>query len=82
MKEETMNILKALSRRFPSLQPLEESIAVAAALMRDCFLSGGTLYLCGNGGSAADCEHIAGELLKSFKLSRPLPGKFREALLS
>ena len=42
MKEETMNILKALSRRFPSLQPLEESIALAAELIRDCFLSGGT----------------------------------------
>lgn len=89
MKEETMNILKALSRRFPSLQPLEESIAVAAALMRDCFLSGGTLYLCGNGGSACRLRAYRGrasEKLQAFpsfareiQRSAPFHGRRRQA---
>ncbi len=40
--------------------------------MRDSYRNNGTLYLCGNGGSAADCEHWSGELLKGFKSKRPL----------
>ncbi len=37
-----------------------------------CFKSGGTLFVCGNGGSAADADHICGELLKGFMLRRGL----------
>jgi D-sedoheptulose 7-phosphate isomerase len=44
--------------------------------MRDGFAGGGKLLLCGNGGSAADCEHIAGELMKGFLLKRPAPAQF------
>jgi len=45
---------------------------------------GNTVYLCGNGGSAADCEHWAGELLKGFESKRPVdtagaPNSFRAA---
>lgn len=42
-----------------------------AALVR-CFREGRQLLLCGNGGSAADCAHIAGELVKGFQKKRPL----------
>lgn len=38
------------------------------------------MYICGNGGSAADSDHIAGELLKAFLLSRPLSRQHRDAL--
>jgi D-sedoheptulose 7-phosphate isomerase len=38
-----------------------------------CYQNGGKLLLCGNGGSSADCDHIAGELMKGFKLRRPIP---------
>ena len=31
-----------------------------------CYDTGGKLLICGNGGSAADCEHIVGELMKAF----------------
>ncbi len=34
--------------------------------------AGGTLYACGNGGSAADASHLVGELVKSFRVRRPL----------
>ena len=40
--------------------------------MNETFKSGGTIYCCGNGGSAADCEHIVGELMKGFLKKRPL----------
>ncbi|MGC9358943.1 MAG: D-sedoheptulose-7-phosphate isomerase [Anaerolineae bacterium] len=42
--------------------------------------SGGTLYLCGNGGSMADALHISGELLKSFALPRPVPASLSSRL--
>ena len=47
----------------------------AYALIKACFESGGKLLLCGNGGSAADCEHIVGELMKGFLLPRPVAEK-------
>lgn len=57
---------------YPRLEVCMDDIEKGIGLMRDCFHNGGKLLLCGNGGSAADCEHIAGELLKSFLLKRPL----------
>ena len=42
----------------------------AFEILRDCFRNGGKLLLCGNGGSAADCEHIVGELMKGMNKSR------------
>ena len=44
--------------------------AVQAAVQ--CYQQGGTIFTCGNGGSAADSEHIVGELLKGFLKKRPL----------
>jgi len=41
---------------------------------------GGTLYLCGNGGSMADALHISGELLKAFALPRPVPASLSSRL--
>ena len=65
--------IRMLSQRYPTLKPLEGRILNAYHLLADCFGSGGKLLLCGNGGSACDCEHIAGELMKGFLLKRPLP---------
>ena len=47
---------------------------INAAIERliDCYDTGGKLMICGNGGSAADCEHIVGELMKGFCLPRSL----------
>ena len=47
-----------------------EKLSAAAALVSECFLSGHSLYLCGNGGSSADCQHIAGELVGRFRKER------------
>jgi D-sedoheptulose 7-phosphate isomerase len=52
-----------------------EQVARAAALISESFAAGGKLLLCGNGGSAADAQHIAGEFINRFMLAerRGLP---------
>ena len=49
-------------------------------LLISCFEKGGKLLLCGNGGSAADCDHIVGELMKAFLRPRPIPASHHDAL--
>ena len=50
--------------------------------MEECYMRDGKLLIAGNGGSAADSEHIAGELMKRFKLQRPVPDEFAAKLKS
>jgi len=52
-------------------QEAAEPVAEAARLVAECLDRGGKVLLCGNGGSAADAQHIAGELVGRFKLERP-----------
>jgi len=59
---------------------MRNTVEEAAQLLTSCFRVGGKLLLCGNGGSAADCAHIAGELCKGFLLSRRLPQPLLEAI--
>ena len=68
-KEEIFN---ELYRRNPALNICKTQIDAAFGLLLSCAEANASVYLCGNGGSAADCEHIAGELMKGFLLSRPL----------
>ncbi len=65
--------LQTLIERYPPLQGCAGDIAAAVQTLETSYRSGGKLLLCGNGGSAADSDHIAGELLKGFGHSRPLP---------
>ncbi len=55
--------LKELLQRRPELAVCAGDIQTVNAILSACFRRGGRVYLCGNGGSAADCEHWAGELL-------------------
>lgn len=80
MKPSTEKILKELTERYPALAAVEADVREAYTVLHDCFAKGCRVYLCGNGGSAADCEHMAGELLKCFKLPRPLENDFKAAL--
>ena len=63
---------KELFERYPALSVCREAIEKAEQMLIDCYQNGGKLMLCGNGGSAADCDHIVGELMKGFLLMRPL----------
>lgn len=73
-------LLSSLVSRIPELSVCSEALAKATATIEKSYLQGGKLLLCGNGGSASDCEHIAGELLKGFMQKRPLSPPERSAL--
>ena len=73
------DIDKLLQRR-PELASCRKDIILACEAILNCFRSGNQVLLCGNGGSAADCEHIAGELVKRFSRPRPLSPELAEKL--
>jgi len=71
-----------LFKRYQILLPLQENLYKAYEIICQSFLGDKTLFLCGNGGSAADCEHIAGELLKGFLQSRGLDQTRKDELMN
>ena len=80
MKERTQSFVKAFFERHPDLDCIRSEILKAADLWTSVLGNGNKILLCGNGGSCADCDHIAGELLKGFLLKRPLNQDFQEKL--
>ena len=67
-----MEIFKELYERYSQLKGCEGEIAKAFDLLLTCYKGGGKVLTCGNGGSAADAEHIVGELLKKFRKHRDI----------
>lgn len=67
--------------RYPILEACKEDIISGYELLEECYTNGGKLLIAGNGGSAADAEHIAGELMKRFKTPRPIPNELKEKLI-
>ena len=67
--------------RYPALESCRGMIEAAAEILCESFRNGGQLLICGNGGSCADSGHIAGELLKGFRLNRPIPQQDRDELV-
>jgi D-sedoheptulose 7-phosphate isomerase len=76
------NILKNLVERNPLLSFSINDIKNAFDLLCKCYQNGHKLLICGNGGSAADSEHIVGELMKSFSHTRILPKKTQEKIIA
>lgn len=70
-----------LIERYPVLEVCKEDIISGYELLEECYTKGGKLLIAGNGGSAADAEHIAGELMKRFKTPRPIPNELKEKLI-
>jgi D-sedoheptulose 7-phosphate isomerase len=75
-----MTPLADLAERHPELTSQMPAIRSAFSLLSECARSGHTIYVCGNGGSAADAEHIVGELMKGMARRRPIPPSDRGAL--
>ncbi len=73
-------ILADLLTRHPELSAVKADLVRAFGELTRAFKAGGTLYLCGNGGSMADALHISGELLKSYAHARPLTESLRRRL--
>ncbi len=65
--------IEELISRCPALEPCRVSVVGALDVLLAAFRGGGKVLVCGNGGSAADAEHICGELLKKFKKHRDVP---------
>ena len=59
-----------LFKHYPELEPLRAEIDKAVEVCIACYKNGGKLLIAGNGGSAADSEHIVGELMKGFLSKR------------
>lgn len=75
MEQKVKGILENLIERYPILADQQENIWDAFKLLEASFKSGKKLLIAGNGGSAADAEHIVGELMKGFVKKRPLDEK-------
>ena len=75
MQERTKEILNGLTERYPALKVAKNDISAAFEALLASVKSGGKIMICGNGGSAADSAHIVGELMKSFKKTRPIDAK-------
>ena len=68
-------LLEEILLRHPQLTDLKDSILRAVEMVCLCYRACGKVLVCGNGGSAADAEHIVGELAKEFKLPRTVPAE-------
>ena len=77
-----MNYVKNLVETYPVLADCEKDVQAAVDAIVKMYYDGGKILLCGNGGSAADSSHIAGELLKGFILKREPKGENRAKLES
>lgn len=74
-------IINELVNRYPVLESVRDDIEKVYKVLVECYENGGKLLVVGNGGSAADSEHIVGELMKGFVKKRPVSEEMREALL-
>lgn len=69
-----------LRERYPDLRGSLPDVKRAYQVLVDVFANGNKMLICGNGGSAADSEHITGELMKSYLLPRPVPQDLQKKL--
>ena len=72
-----MDHLTHLIERYPALAQMRGAIEQAYRLLEECYEKGGKLLVCGNGGSAADSDHIVGELMKGFVKHRKLEAELQ-----
>jgi D-sedoheptulose 7-phosphate isomerase len=73
-------VFRHLISRYPALAPVDGDIVAAFDLLAAAFAGGGKVLVCGNGGSAADAEHIVGELMKTMVTRRRLPASEQQDL--
>lgn len=72
--------IEVLMNRYSELKICEKDIVETYLILEKCYENCGKLLIAGNGGSAADAEHIVAELMKSFKRPRPIPEKLARRL--
>ncbi len=77
-----MTRIEQLIETYPDLESCAPDIQASFETLRTCYHGGGKLLTCGNGGSAADAEHIVGELMKGYLLKRSISEQMRAKLVS
>lgn len=82
LKENIARHIEILCERYPTLESVKKEIVEAYFLLEESYKNGGKLLVAGNGGSAADAEHIVGELMKGFKLPRKPDADFADSFVS
>ena len=75
-------MLNELITRYPLLASVRDEIENAYNTIVECYENDGKVLIVGNGGSAADAEHIVGELMKGFVKNRTISKEMQEALLA
>ncbi|MBQ1447733.1 MAG: SIS domain-containing protein [Erysipelotrichaceae bacterium] len=80
--EKVLDHLDTLIERYPSLSVCRESILEAVKLMVGCYMCDGKIMIAGNGGSAADADHFQSQLMKKYRVKRPLKEEFVNRLVS
>ncbi len=80
MKQSTEYIFQKYRDKHAFMRELEAPLRETAALLVAAYRGGGKLLVCGNGGSSADADHIVGELMKAFRIRRPLDEKLSREL--
>lgn len=81
MQDKLEKHIDLLIQRYPNLKSIRENIVRAYLVLEECYENGGKLLIAGNGGSAADAEHITGELMKRFKIPRPVTQEYAKKLV-
>lgn len=71
-----------LINRYKILESCRDEIYDAYQIMEASYENNGKILIAGNGGSAADSEHMAGELMKRFSKPRPISEDFKNKLIS
>lgn len=79
-REMEQDYIAQLTERYPELKTIEAEIREAYRVLERCYEGGGKVLAGGNGGSAADCEHFVGELMKSFVKRRAVPEDLARSL--
>ncbi len=82
MEERLRKNIDTLINRYPQLETCKDDIISAYKILEEAYIHDRKLMIAGNGGSAADSEHIAGELMKRFKTPRTVPDDFANRLIS
>lgn len=74
--------IELLIERYPVLKPIKNQIVNVYLILEESYINGGKLLIAGNGGSAADADHITGELMKGFIKKRKVSNEFAKKLIS
>jgi hypothetical protein len=80
MNDKIYKILEELLERYPELKEQRDNILAVYKVLEESYDNGGQLLVAGNGGSAADSEHIVGELMKAFIKPRKLQNDLKNKL--